>query len=218
MRPALSPLLLLAVIGVGVGAVVRLPPVQMRLKSALSPKPRLAPPSIGSQTLSQLRTPSVQQEQPQPPPAESEPGALPENLLFWRASMLLVTMSWAANFAVIKDALAVLGNDPADGTLFVAARFLLAALVLSPFLFSATSKEVVKAGLSVGALCAFGYAAQALALAIGSQAGACAFICSLQSVVVPLIKSRTVRLLPTLANARSRHCSMGSSHMCSRIV
>jgi hypothetical protein len=108
--------------------------------------------------------------------------------------MLLVTISWAANFAVIKDALDVLGNGPADGTLFVAARFLLAAMVLAPFLLTASSKEAVKAGLGVGALCAFGYGAQALALSMGSQAGACAFICSLQSVVVPLIKARTVSL------------------------
>jgi len=130
------------------------------------------------------------------PAAESSgfspgPYGLFDNILFWRVSMLAVTISWAANFAVIKDALNVLGNDPASGSLFVAARFLAAAAVLSPFLLTANSKGAVKAGLIVGGLCAFGYATQALSLSMGSQAGTAAFICSLQSVVVPLIKSRT---------------------------
>ena len=113
-----------------------------------------------------------------------------EALWPWRAAMLAITACWGANFAVTSYAMDALGGDATDGALFVAARFLVGAGALLPFLASAGSTAVCVAGAQVGALCAAGYAAQAVALALGTEAGTAAFICSLQSVVVALMASR----------------------------
>ena len=104
--------------------------------------------------------------------------------------MLAITACWGANFAVTSFAMDALGGDATDGALFVAARFLVGAGALLPFLANAGSTAVCVAGAQVGALCAPGYAAQAIALALGTEAGTAAFICSLQSVVVALMASR----------------------------
>ena len=68
--------------------------------------------------------------------------------------------------------------------------------MLTPFLASASSKEVVLAGARVGGLCALGYASQAAALGMGSPPGTTAFICSLQSVVVALMAARSTGVAP----------------------
>jgi len=97
-----------------------------------------------------------------------------------------------ANFATTKFALDTLqASVDGGGALFVAARFLVGAAALVPFLFSASSGPAVWAGVRVGALCALGYGSQSAALAMGASAGTAAFICSLQSVVVAVIASRT---------------------------
>eukprot|EP00316_Scyphosphaera_apsteinii_P015729 CAMPEP_0119330144 /NCGR_PEP_ID=MMETSP1333-20130426/77625_1 /TAXON_ID=418940 /ORGANISM="Scyphosphaera apsteinii, Strain RCC1455" /LENGTH=399 /DNA_ID=CAMNT_0007339465 /DNA_START=183 /DNA_END=1382 /DNA_ORIENTATION=- len=103
----------------------------------------------------------------------------------WRGLLLIVTACWGANFPVIKASLDVL--DSGDGPLFVAARFLLSAVVLAPCLIQASSSAALRAGAEVGLWCAFGYATQAVALALGSQANTAAFICSMQAVVVTLV-------------------------------
>lgn len=103
---------------------------------------------------------------------------------------MAITASWGANFAVIKLALDAMGDEPGASSLFAAARFSLAAVLLSPALLSASSKDVVRAGVIVGLLCTAGYAAQVVALDMGSRAGTTAFICSLQAVVVALSVSR----------------------------
>ena len=115
-----------------------------------------------------------------------------DNLLIWRLMMLGITASWGCNFAVIKLALDTLGDSASAGSLFMAARFTLAALLLSPFLGKASSRSVVNTGVGVGALCAAGYACQAASLAMGTAAGTSAFICSLQAVVVALLVARSV--------------------------
>ena len=104
----------------------------------------------------------------------------------YQLAMLVITACWGANFAVTSWSLDALGGDATDGTLFVAARFLVGAGALVPFLASANSMAVCIAGAQVGALCAAGYAAQSVSLALGTEAGTAAFICSLQSVVVAL--------------------------------
>jgi len=108
-------------------------------------------------------------------------------LLGWRLALLLVTASWAANFPTTKLALDSLGGGAEAGALFLAARFMLSAIVLAPAALSASSASAVWSGAAVGGLCAFGYVAQAAALGMGSQPATCAFICSLQAVVVALI-------------------------------
>jgi drug/metabolite transporter (DMT)-like permease len=60
-----------------------------------------------------------------------------------------------------------------------------------PFLASASNRQAIVAGVQVGGLCALGYAAQALALGMGTSPGTAAFICSLQSVVVALMAARS---------------------------
>ena len=109
----------------------------------------------------------------------------------WQLALVAITACWGSNFAVTAWSLDMLGNDPADGALFVASRFVVGAAALLPFVASASSGGAVLAGAQVGALCAFGYATQAASLALGTQAGTAAFICSLQSVVVALMAART---------------------------
>jgi len=113
------------------------------------------------------------------------------NLWPWRFLMLGITASWGCNFAVIKLALDTLGDSASAGSLFMAARFGLAALLLAPALFKASSRSVVEAGAAVGMLCAAGYGCQAASLAMGTAAGTSAFICSLQAVVVALLVSHS---------------------------
>jgi len=102
----------------------------------------------------------------------------------WRAALMLVTMSWAANFPVTAGALDALGPSAEHASLFLAGRFCLSAVLLAPAALTASSPGAVRAGVQIGGLCAFGYVAQAAALSMGSQAATCAFICSLQAVVV----------------------------------
>ena len=102
----------------------------------------------------------------------------------WRAALMLVTMSWAANFPVTAGALDALGPSAEHASLFLAGRFCLSVVLLAPAALTASSPGAVRAGVQIGGLCAFGYVAQAAALSMGSQAATCAFICSLQAVVV----------------------------------
>jgi drug/metabolite transporter (DMT)-like permease len=99
-----------------------------------------------------------------------------------------ISACWGANFAVIKYGMDAL-ESPSDAPLFVAARFVVGALVLAPFAAQVSSRRAMIEGLKVGLLCAGGYALQAQALAMGTHAETAAFICSLQAVFVPLITS-----------------------------
>lgn len=111
------------------------------------------------------------------------------SLLLWQLALVGITACWGANFAVTSYALDALGGG-VEGGLFVASRFVSAAVVLLPFLASASSAGAVMAGVQVGGLCALGYAAQAASLGMGTAPGTAAFICSLQSVVVALMSAR----------------------------
>ncbi|KAL3930558.1 MAG: hypothetical protein SGPRY_001488 [Prymnesium sp.] len=119
-----------------------------------------------------------------------QPSEMGANLWLWRGLMLAITISWGCNFAVIKLALDSLGDSASASAIFMAARFGVASLLMAPFVFRASSKEVLTAGFTVGALCAAGYMCQTASLAMGTAAGTSAFLCSLQSVVVALLVAR----------------------------
>ena len=104
----------------------------------------------------------------------------------WRALLLLCTATWGSNYPLTENVFIALGPSATHTSLFLAARFLLSAIVLAPAALSASSWAAVTAGGRVGVLCAIGYLSQAAALAMGSQAGQSAFICSLQAVVIAL--------------------------------
>lgn len=104
------------------------------------------------------------------------------NQMLWKASILAITACWGTNFATIKYGMSSIPGD--EHALFVFARFLAATVALSPFLFQSSSKDVVWKGVRIGAWCASGYAAQAMALGMGASASSTAFECSLQTVVV----------------------------------
>eukprot|EP00321_Phaeocystis_globosa_P006535 CAMPEP_0118809840 /NCGR_PEP_ID=MMETSP1162-20130426/586_1 /TAXON_ID=33656 /ORGANISM="Phaeocystis Sp, Strain CCMP2710" /LENGTH=451 /DNA_ID=CAMNT_0006739311 /DNA_START=54 /DNA_END=1409 /DNA_ORIENTATION=+ len=170
--------------------------IERAFELTLSQKP---PPAemvpAASSAVEQTRVATEQEEEE---PGSEEPG----NLLGWRLALLLVTASWGANFPATKLALDSLGGGAEAASLFIAGRFLLSALVLAPAALNASSVGAVKAGAAVGGLCAFGYVAQAAALAMGSQPATCAFICSLQAVVVALITAwRAGGLAPKTAVA-----------------
>jgi len=105
------------------------------------------------------------------PVALAEPTA-DEALWPWQAAMVAITACWGANFAVTSWSMQALGGASTDGELLVAARFVVGAVALLPFLASATSAAAVGAGVQVGLLCSLGYASQAAALSLGTQPGA----------------------------------------------
>lgn len=88
---------------------------------------------------------------------------------------------------------------------------MLSAVLLAPAALSASSKGAAMAGASIGGLCAFGYVSQAAALALGSQAATCAFICSLQAVVVAVYTALSGRglTLKTSAAVALAVCGIG---------
>jgi drug/metabolite transporter (DMT)-like permease len=176
----------------------------LSMKLASDSKPRSTPERVRSQLekvlvpkllqaemhkMLQQNLPSEVAQQPRPSQSpRAEPKGEEElDLWSWRLALLLVTASWGANFPTTKLAIDQLGGGADMASLFIAGRFLLSAVILAPAAASASSAGAVRAGAAVGGLCAFGYVAQAAALALGSQPATCAFICSLQAVVVALI-------------------------------
>lgn len=131
-----------------------------------------------------------------PAPKLRHPVAKPLNVpsdFKWKAALLGVTMCWGTNFATIKYALPA---DEASASLFVATRFALASLALSPWLTKCSSQKSLLAGARVGGWCALGYAAQAYALHLGASASTTAFECSLQTVVVACATAFFARQAP----------------------
>lgn len=185
------------------GALAVLPTLGVRLAPhapcrAAPPLCILEPPLTGSAAATQLgqKQPSAALSAPAAKaaldPVEEEP---PTDLWTWRLLLLGITAVWGSNFVVTKSALDALGNTAADGSLFLASRFALSAVLLAPAL-SNPSWPVLRAAASVGSLCVFGYAAQSLALGLGTSASTAAFMCTLQAVVVALAAGRK-QALPT---------------------
>jgi len=98
--------------------------------------------------------------------------------------MLAVAMLWGTNFPAVKASI----EAGLPASVAAAMRFCIAAAALSPLLRDLRSlpRDLIAGGLECGCWIALGYIAQALALQ-DLQAGAVAFIASLQVVFVPLV-------------------------------
>lgn len=84
-------------------------------------------------------------------------------------------------------------GDSVDSSSILAIRFVVAAAVLSPWLFKC-NKEVLRVSIETGGWLAIGYVAQAVCLQT-SSAGAAAFLASLTTVVCPVIERLTGKRL-----------------------
>ena len=102
-----------------------------------------------------------------------------------RADLLLITAAavWGVSFVVVKEALA-----SASPLLFLAVRFTLATIVLTPLvhLRAGFSRAELRAGLILTLLLASGFATQAYGLQFTTPARS-AFIVAMSSVLAPFI-------------------------------
>ena len=98
--------------------------------------------------------------------------------------MLFITLIWGGTFPFIKDSLVY-----TSASWFVAVRFMLAAVILFPFVIKRLHKvsvTVFLAGATLGLLNGFGYYAQTIGLkTIGSAESA--FITSTTVIIIPLL-------------------------------
>lgn len=100
------------------------------------------------------------------------------------AILLFVTLSWGITFPLIGNAV-----DTVDPFVFVTVRFLIAALILLPLVFTSlkkTSKEIIIAGLILGALNAVAYTSQTTGMLTLTSAET-SFITGISVVIVPFI-------------------------------
>jgi drug/metabolite transporter (DMT)-like permease len=120
-------------------------------------------------------------------------------------ALLFVTVVWGLTFPLIGNAV-----QEIDPTLFVMVRFFLAAFALLPFILLSTglvfSKELIGAGLILGALNAVSYVTQTIGLKTISSAEA-AFITGISVVIVPFI-------LPLFAMAKPTRKDILCSLLC----
>jgi len=105
---------------------------------------------------------------------------------FSRVLVMIAAALYGTNFATVK-----ILDDQIPIAAGASLRFTLAALAVSPFLFSksktdGSSLSVILAGLEIGAWNSAGYLSQAVGLA-STSASKSAFICSLAVVIVPLL-------------------------------
>ena len=101
-----------------------------------------------------------------------------------RIYILVAALLCGTNFPAVK-----LLQESLDPAALLSARFLLASAAMTPLLKGAT-KEALVEGLETGAYLALGYITQAIALET-AQAGTTAFLCSLTTVVCPIIEKVT---------------------------
>jgi len=125
---------------------------------------------------------------------------VPMGLWLARGLLLLEAILCGTNFASVKYLENLCFEPPCHHlpSEFAFARFGVAALASSPFLFN-QNLDVIKGGLECGLFVSLGYLTQALALSYIS-AGQCAFICSLTVVVVPLLSFVLYRKPITMSN------------------
>ena len=99
--------------------------------------------------------------------------------------LLFITFAWGLTFPLIGNAV-----QNVDPVLFVMIRFFLAALALLPFVLLSSglsvSKDVIYAGMILGALNAISYVAQTIGLQTISSAQA-AFITGISVVLIPFV-------------------------------
>ena len=129
----------------------------------------------------------------------------------WRLLLLAVTGTWGANFAAMKLASDALGSAPESVTLFLAARFSIAFVLLSPSLLLGSVTDpmaIVITGVSVGALTLIPYPLSLALTLIPTLARILALNLTLALTLTrALILSRTL----TLASAQALPSSPGPS-------
>lgn len=98
--------------------------------------------------------------------------------------LLFVTLCWGITFPLIGNAM-----NTVNPFVFVMVRFLLAAIILLPFIFTEikkTSKEILFAGIVIGALNAVAYISQTIGMQTVTSAEG-SFITGISVVLVPFI-------------------------------
>lgn len=108
-------------------------------------------------------------------------------------ALLLVTLFWGATFTIIKESL----ND-ISSMLFVAFRFLIAAIILFPFIYrykSSFNTKSVKAGIILGVLMFGAFASQTVGLKI-TTATKSGFISGSAVVMIPILQTIIERRKP----------------------
>jgi drug/metabolite transporter (DMT)-like permease len=109
----------------------------------------------------------------------------------------IATLIWGGTFIVIKGAL-----DDASPFFFVAVRFLIAALILTPFIFgrwSGFSTQTLRAGIVLGAVMFIGFSTQTVGLQYTS-ASKSAFITGLAVVFTPFLQMLIEKRMPRPGN------------------
>jgi len=116
---------------------------------------------------------------------ESNTNSILEQPALWRGCILLITIIWATNFALIKQ---IYQSVPSlDPPVYSIVRFSGAAILLSPFaLRKIENAELAISCMAVGAVRALAYVGQSIGLET-STADKAAFICTLQIVWVALV-------------------------------
>ena len=129
----------------------------------------------------------------------------------WRLLLLAVTGTWGANFAAMKLASDALGSAPESVTLFLAARFSIAFVLLSPSLLLGSVTDpmaIVIAGVSVGALTLIPYPLSLALTLIPTLARTLALNLTL---ALTLTRALILSLTLTLASAQALPSSPGPS-------
>jgi len=102
-----------------------------------------------------------------------------------RGMILLAALLCGTNFGAIK----LLQDGGLEPSVLMAARFVLAAVCMSPML-AKTDPKIIAKSIEVGVWLSLGYISQAIALQT-TPAGTTAFLCSLTTVVCPVIEKFT---------------------------
>jgi hypothetical protein len=120
-----------------------------------------------------------------------------------RVMILAAALLCGTNFAGVK-----LLQDTLDPSTFMSVRFLLAGVALLPIVndiraYEGDRKGLVNESVLTGTLLGLGYVAQSLALK-QTDAGTTAFLCSLTTVVCPIIEKVTHPTPPQPAGQTGR--------------
>ena len=106
--------------------------------------------------------------------------------------LIFITLLWGATFVIVKEAL----ND-ISSMAFVAVRFLIASIILLPFIFKKNiTKENSYAGIMLGILLFLGFAAQTVGLKYTSATKS-GFLTGTAVIMIPLLQVVIEKRPPT---------------------
>lgn len=111
--------------------------------------------------------------------------------------LIIITLIWGGTFVVIKGAL-----EDASPLFFVGIRFLIAAILLTPFMLKRLrefTKPVLRAGIILGTILFFGFSSQTLGLQF-TTASKSGFITGLAVVFTPLLQMVIEHRMPRPGN------------------